>query len=69
MLSEEGGVDRESLELVWRVEDAITGEALRNGREPMSLQGQELTGLGLMAVSSIDLSVVDSMLSEGLLWK
>ena len=67
LLSEEGGVDRESLELVWRVEDAITGEALRNGREPMSLQGQELTGLRLMAVSSIDLSVVDdSMLSERL---
>ena len=67
LLSEEGGVDADSLELVWRVEDASTGETLRNGREQMTLQGQEITGLRLVANSSVDLSVIDdSMLSERL---
>ena len=62
-LDEEGGLDVESLQLIWWVEDAETGDQLRNGVEPMTLDGDEIDGLQLEVFAEIDLTdITDSML-------
>ena len=45
VLSEEGGIDFESLRLAWWVEDTETGEFIREGDSPFLLQGTEISGL------------------------
>ena len=64
-MDEEGGLDVESLELVWWVEDAETGDYLRNGIEPMALEGDEIDGLNLEVFAEIDLTdITQSMLER-----
>ena len=64
LLSEAGGLDVDSLELVWWVEEKATGDRLRNGVEPLSLIGSDLSGLRLEVVSSIDLSEITPTMLE-----
>ena len=64
LLLEEGGLDVESLELVWWVEEKSTGDRLRNGVEPLSLLGTESSGLRLEVVGSIDLSMITGEMLE-----
>ena len=64
LLSEEGGLDVESLELVWWVEEKTTGDRLRNGVEPLSLLGTESSGLRLEVVGNIDLSMITGEMLE-----
>ena len=64
MLSEEGGLEVDSLELVWWVEEKATGDRLRNGVEPLTLVGTEISGLRLEVFGSIDLSVVTAEMLE-----
>ena len=67
IVSEEGGIDIESLQLVWWVEDKITGEYLRDGTEPMLLVGNDIEGLRLELTSTIDLTgITDNMLEDRL---
>ena len=67
IVSEEGGIDIESLQLVWWVEDKITGEYLRDGTEPMLLVGNDIEGLRLELTSIIDLTgITDNMLEDRL---
>jgi hypothetical protein len=67
VVSEEGGIDLESLQLVWWIEDEITGEYLRDGTEPMLLVGNEIEGLRLELTSSINLTgITDNMLEDRL---
>ncbi|MGY8727785.1 MAG: hypothetical protein ACKVKS_00990 [Candidatus Poseidoniales archaeon] len=64
LLSEAGGLDVDSLELVWWVEEKATGDRLRNGIEPLSLVGSDISGLRLEVVGSIDLSEITSEMLE-----
>jgi hypothetical protein len=64
LLSEAGGLDVDSLELVWWVEEKATGDRLRNGVEPLSLIGSDISGLRLEVVSSIDLSEITPVMLE-----
>ena len=65
VLSEEGGIDFESLQLAWWVEDAVTGEFIRGGNSPFLLQGTEISGLSLVGTGTMDLSVItDDMLID-----
>jgi len=65
VLSEEGGIDFESLRLAWWVEDTETGEFIREGDSPFLLQGTEITGLSLIGTGTMDLSVItDDMLVD-----
>jgi hypothetical protein len=65
VLSEEGGIDYESLRLVWWVEDTVTGDYLRGGDAPFLLQGTEISGLNLVGTGTMDLSVItDEMLID-----
>ena len=64
LLSEAGGLDVESLELVWWVEEKATGDRLRNGIEPLTLIGSDISGLRLEVVSSIDLSEITPVMLE-----
>ncbi len=64
LLSEAGGLDVDSLELVWWVEEKATGDRLRNGIEPLTLIGSDLSGLRLEVVSSIDLSEITPEMLE-----
>ena len=67
LISEAGGLDVESLELVWWVEEKATGDRLRNGIEPLNLLGTDISGLRLEVVGSFDLSgVTDDMLENRL---
>lgn len=64
-LDEEGGLDVDSLKLVWWVEDAETGDQLRNGMESMMLEGDEIDGLQLEVFAEIDLTdITDKMLES-----
>ena len=47
LVQELGGLDLASLELVWQVEDFETGDVIRSGREPLSLEGEAIDGLRL----------------------
>ena len=65
VLSEEGGIDFESLRLAWWVEDTETGEFIRGGDSPFLLQGTEISGLSLIGTGTMDLSVItDDMLVD-----
>ena len=64
LLSEEGGLETDSLELVWWVEEKATGDRLRNGVEPLELLGTETSGLRLEVVGSIDLSIITPEMLE-----
>ena len=65
VLSEEGGIDFESLRLAWWVEDTVTGEFIRGGDSPFLLQGTEISGLSLVGTGTMDLSVItDEMLID-----
>ena len=64
LLSEEGGLEVDSLELVWWVEEKATGDRLRNGVESLSLVGSEISGLRLEVFGSIDLSVITPEMLE-----
>ena len=64
LLSEEGGLEVDSLELIWWVEEKATGDRLRNGVEPLSLVGSEISGLRLEVFGSIDLSVITPSMLE-----
>ena len=65
VLSEEGGIDYESLRLVWWVEDTVTGDVIRDGDAPFLLQGTEISGLNLVGTGTMDLSVItDEMLID-----
>ena len=65
VLSEEGGIDYESLRLVWWVEDTVTGDYIRGGDAPFLLQGTEISGLNLVGTGKMDLSVItDEMLID-----
>ena len=68
VLNEMGGLDLASLELVWEVEDATTGDIIRNGREPLTLVGEEVAGLRLELTGEMNLSeITQSMLVDRLL--
>ena len=58
LVEELGGLDVDSLELVWLVEDFETGDIIRNGREPLSLVGDEIDGLSLELIGEMNLSVI-----------
>ncbi|MDA8805096.1 hypothetical protein N9N59_00160 [Euryarchaeota archaeon] len=64
LISEAGGLDVESLELVWWVEEKATGDRLRDGVEPLNLLGTDISGLRLEVVGSFDLSGVTSEMLE-----
>ena len=65
VLSEEGGIDFESLRLAWWVEDSVTGEFVRGGDSPFLLQGTDISGLNLVGTGTMDLSVItDEMLID-----
>ncbi|MBT5390739.1 MAG: hypothetical protein HOL22_00120 [Euryarchaeota archaeon] len=64
LLSEAGGLDIDSLELVWWVEEKATGDRLRDGVEPLSLIGTDISGLRLEVVGSMDLSEVTPEMLE-----
>lgn len=65
VLEEEGGIDYESLRLVWWVEDTVTGDYIRGGDAPFLLQGTEISGLNLVGTGKMDLSVItDEMLID-----
>ncbi|MCH1422890.1 MAG: hypothetical protein L7U62_05310 [Candidatus Poseidoniaceae archaeon] len=67
LLSEAGGLEVESLELVWWVEEKATGDRLRDGIEPLSLVGSDITGLRLEVIGSFNLSeITDEMLENRL---
>ncbi len=58
LLSEAGGLDVDSLELVWWVEEKETGDRIREGIEPLSLIGADISGLRLEVVGSFNLSEI-----------
>jgi len=68
VLNEMGGLDIESMALVWEVEDAVTGDIIRNGREPLTLVGEEVAGLRLEFTGEMNLSdITQNMLVDRLL--
>ena len=63
-----GGLDTDSLQLIWWVEDEQTGEQLRSGIEPMQLDGNDLAGTQLEIYGEVDLSdITDSMIERKLI--
>ena len=58
VVEELGGLDVPSLELVWQVEDIETGDIVRSGREPLSLEGGAIDGLRLELVAEMNLSSI-----------
>ena len=64
LLSEAGGLEADSLELVWWVEEKATGDRLRNGVEPLTLIGTDISGLRLEVVGSFDLSEITPEMLE-----
>ena len=70
VLQELGGLDLQSLELVWVVEDFETGDLIRSGREPLTLEGEELVGLQLELFAEMNLSsITNDMLIDRMLVK
>ena len=65
VVQELGGLDVQSLELVWIVEDYETGDIIRSGREPLTLEGEALDGLRLELFTDMNLSeITDDMLID-----
>ena len=58
LVQELGGLDMASLELVWQVEDFETGDVIRSGREPLTLDGDEIDGLSLELYGEMNLSEI-----------
>ena len=58
VVEELGGLDVPSLELVWQVEDIETGDIVRSGREPLTLEGGAIDGLRLELVAEMNLSSI-----------
>ena len=58
LMNELGGLDMQSLELVWTVEDFTTGDSIRSGREPLVLIGEEVAGLRLELTGEMNLSSI-----------
>ena len=58
VVSELGGLDVQSLELIWQVVDYKTGDLIRSGREPLTLDGHEPNGLRLELYAEMDLSSI-----------
>ena len=70
IVKELGGLDVQSLELVWLVEDYDTGELIRSGREPLTLDGPDVDGLRLEVFADMNLSeITDDMLIDRLVVK
>ena len=70
VMQELGGLDLQSLELVWVVEDYETGDLIRNGREPLSLEGEALEGLQLELFADMNLSsITNEMLIDRMVVK
>jgi hypothetical protein len=70
VLQELGGLDVQSLELVWVVEDFETGDTIRTGREPLTLEGEVLDGLQLEVHANMNLSeITDDMLMDRMVAK
>ena len=67
-ITEEGGLDVESLQLEWWVEDADTGDRLITGFEAMILEGDDAAGTQLEVYANVDLSdITDSMIENRLI--
>ena len=67
-IDEEGGLDVESLQLEWWVEDANTGDRLLNGFESMMLEGDDVSGTQLEVYANVDLSdITDTMIQNRLI--
>ena len=58
VVQELGGLDVDSLELVWQVEDIETGDVIRSGREPLTLEGEAIDGLRLELYGDMNLSEI-----------
>lgn len=58
LFEELGGLDVQSLELVWVVEDFETGDTIRSGRVPLALEGTEIDGLQLEVFAEMNLSEI-----------
>ena len=70
VIEELGGLDVQSLELVWVVEDFETRDTIRSGREALNLMGTELDGLRLELSTEMNLSeITDSMLIDRMVVK
>ena len=67
-IDEEGGLDIESLQLEWWVEDANTGDRLLSGYETMTLEGNDIAGTQLEIFANVDLSAItDDMIQNRLI--
>ena len=67
-INEEGGLDVESLQLEWWVEDADTGDRLVSGFETMMLEGDDVAGTQLEVYADVDLSeITDTMIEKRLI--
>jgi hypothetical protein len=67
-IDEEGGLDIDSLQLEWWVEDALTGDRLSTGFETMTLEGTDISGTQLEVYGEIDLSgITDTMIQNRLI--
>ena len=67
-VNEEGGLDVESLQLEWWVEDAETGDRLLTGFETMMLEGSDAAGTQLEVYANVDLSeITDTMIQNRLI--
>ena len=70
VLQELGGLDLQSLELVWVVEDFETGDTIRSGRKALNLEGEVLDGLHLEVYADMNLSeITDDMLIDRMVVK
>ncbi len=70
VVNELGGLDLQSLELVWTVEDFNTGDTIRSGREALSLEGEALDGLRLELFADMNLTeITDEMLIDRMIVK
>ncbi|MED5307950.1 MAG: hypothetical protein VYA95_01245, partial [Candidatus Thermoplasmatota archaeon] len=67
-INEEGGLDVDSLQLEWWVEDADTGDRLVSGFETMMLEGDDIEGTQLEVYANVDLSeITDTMIEKRLI--
>jgi hypothetical protein len=70
VVNELGGLDLQSLELVWTVEDFNTGDTIRSGREALTLEGEALDGLRLELFADMNLTeITDAMLIDRMIVK
>ena len=60
VISENYGIDVDSVELYWWVTGKTQNDAILSGTAPVELVGNESSGLRLEFIGSIDLSVIDT---------